>query len=69
MRKLKTVGGTALLAALLEILSMGWVGYELDKLFGWGNTDSIFLGAMLSMSSTTVIIKVLTEMSFIASKA
>lgn len=62
LRKLKKVGGTAVIAALLEILVMGWVGYELGKLFGWNNTDSLFLGAMLSMSSTTVIIKVLTEM-------
>src|SRR6185369_12315088 len=60
--KLKKVGGTAVLAASLEILGMGWVGYELGKLFGWTNTDSLFLGAMLSMSSTTIIIKVLTEM-------
>lgn len=62
LRKLKKVGGTAVIAASLEILGMGWVGYELGRLFGWSNTDSIFLGAMLSMSSTTVIIKVLTEM-------
>lgn len=62
LRKLKKVGGTAVIAALLEIVGMGWVGYELGRLFGWNNTDSIFLGAMLSMSSTTVIIKVLTEM-------
>ena len=60
--KLKKVGGTAVIAASLEILGMGWVGYELGRLFGWSNTDSLFLGAMLSMSSTTVIIKVLTEM-------
>jgi CPA2 family monovalent cation:H+ antiporter-2 len=62
LRKLQRVGGTAVIAALLEILVMGWVGYELGQLFGWNNTDSLFLGAMLSMSSTTVIIKVLTEM-------
>lgn len=62
LRKLKKVGGTAILAATLEILGMGWVGYELGRLFGWANIDSLFLGAMLSMSSTTVIIKVLTEM-------
>lgn len=60
--KLKRVGGTAVIAASLEILGMGWVGYELGHVFGWSITDSLFLGAMLSMSSTTVIIKVLTEM-------
>lgn len=62
LRKLKKVGGTAVIAASLEILGMGWVGYELGRFFGWSSTDSLFLGAMLSMSSTTVIIKVLTEM-------
>lgn len=60
--KLKRVGGTAVIAASLEILAMGWVGYELGQFFGWSTIDSLFLGAMLSMSSTTVIIKVLTEM-------
>src|SRR6185503_7155973 len=62
LRKLKRVGGTAVIAAVLEILVMGWVGYELGRAFGWNNTDSLFLGAMLAMSSTTVIIKVLNEM-------
>jgi monovalent cation:H+ antiporter-2, CPA2 family len=62
LRKLKKVGGTAVIAAGLEILVMGWVGYELGRVFGWNNTDSLFLGAMLAMSSTTVIIKVLNEM-------
>lgn len=64
LRKLKQVGGTAVIAALLEIFAMGWVGYELGRLFGWSNTDSLFLGAMLSMSSTTIIIKVLGEFGY-----
>jgi CPA2 family monovalent cation:H+ antiporter-2 len=62
LRKLKKVGGTAVIAAFLEILVMGWVGYELGRLFGWSYIDSLFLGAMLSMSSTTIIIKVLGEL-------
>jgi len=62
LRKLTTVGAPALLAALLEILLLFWVGYEIGRFFDWGTMDSVFLGAMLSMSSTTVIIKVLSEM-------
>ncbi len=62
LRKLTTVGAPALLAALLEILLLFWIGYEIGVFFGWGPMDSIFLGAMLSMSSTTVIIKVLGEL-------
>jgi monovalent cation:H+ antiporter-2, CPA2 family len=62
LRKLKQVGAPALIAAVLEILLLFWVGYEIGLLFKWRTLDSIFLGAMLSMSSTTVIIKVLGEL-------
>ncbi len=62
LRKLTRVGVSALIAALLEILVLFWVGYEIGRFFGWPLLDSIFLGAMLSMSSTTVIIKVLGEL-------
>src|SRR6187402_1496179 len=62
LRKLKQVGAPALLAAILEILLLFWVGYEIGRFFKWTTMDSIFLGAMLSMSSTTVIIKVLAEL-------
>src|SRR3954468_8854788 len=62
LRKLKQVGGTAFIAAALEILIMVWVGYEIGRLFGWSMMDSIFLGAMLSVSSTTIIVKALAEL-------
>jgi len=59
LKKLKKVGGTAFIAASLEIILMVWAGYELGKFFGWNQMDSIFLGAILSISSTTIIIKAL----------
>ena len=62
LRKLTRVGGSALVVALLEILMLFWVGYEIGRFFAWPMLDRIFLGAMLSMSSTTVIIKVLSEL-------
>ncbi len=62
LRKLKQVGLTAFIAAFLEILLMGWVGYEAGRLFHWSAMDSIFLGAMLSVSSTTIIIKALADL-------
>ncbi|HEY0552538.1 MAG TPA: cation:proton antiporter, partial [Verrucomicrobiae bacterium] len=62
LRKLKKVGVTALIAATLEILLMFWVGYEVGQLFGWSKMNSIFLGAMLSISSTTIIVKALGEL-------
>jgi CPA2 family monovalent cation:H+ antiporter-2 len=62
LRKLTSVGAPALLAALTEIVLLFWAGFEIGRFFDWSTMDSIFLGAMLSMSSTTVIIKVLGEM-------
>ena len=62
LRKLKKVGVTALIAASLEILIMFWVGYEVGQLFGWNKMNSLFLGAMLSISSTTIIVKALGEL-------
>ena len=59
LRKLKAVGATAFIGATLEILLMIWAGYQIGRAFGWGLMDSIFLGAILSISSTTIIIKAL----------
>ncbi len=62
LRKLRQVGGTAFLAAFLEIVLMIWIGYEAGLAFGWSTMDSIFLGAILSISSTTIIIKALADL-------
>lgn len=60
--KLKRVGPTALLGAGMEIFLMIAVGYQLGRFFGWNQMDSIFLGAILSVSSTTIIVKALDEL-------
>ena len=64
-RKLKEVGFTAVVAAVFEIAGMFYLGERLGKLFGWSAMDSIFLGAILSISSTTIIAKVLEEMGML----
>lgn len=61
-RKLTSVGMSAFIAALLEIVLMIWLGYETGRAFGWDTMDCIFLGAMLSISSTTIIVKALAEL-------
>ena len=62
LRKLRAVGMTAVIGALAEIIVMVWIGYEIGRFFGWKTMDSIFLGAMLSISSTTIIVKTLEEL-------
>ncbi|KPL28629.1 MAG: potassium transporter [Acidithiobacillales bacterium SM1_46] len=61
-RKLTRVGATAIIAALTEIILMTWLGYEIGRHFGWSNIDALFLGAMLSISSTTITVKALEEL-------
>lgn len=62
LRKLFQVGATAFIAAFLEITLMIWAGFGIGRLFDWNTMDSLFLGAILAMSSTTIIIKVLGDL-------
>ncbi|GAB3629348.1 Inner membrane protein YbaL [Pandoraea terrae] len=62
LRKLARVGVTAVVAALTEIVLMLWIGFEIGRFFGWKPMDSLFLGAMLAISSTTIIVKALDEL-------
>jgi monovalent cation:H+ antiporter-2, CPA2 family len=62
-QKLFSVGSKAFVTALLEIVAMMAVGLLLGNVMGWGTTESIFLGGMLAMSSTTIIIKAFEDMN------
>jgi CPA2 family monovalent cation:H+ antiporter-2 len=62
VQRLRQVGATALVAALTGIVMMLWLGYEIGLAFGWRNMDALFLGAMLSISSTTITIKALDDL-------
>ncbi|KRP47436.1 transporter, CPA2 family [Pseudomonas libanensis] len=62
LRKLFKVGATAFIAAFLEIVLMIWIGYEIGRWFDWSTMDSLFLGAILAISSTTIIVKALNDL-------
>jgi len=64
-RKLKEVGGVAVVAAVLEISGMFFLGQFLGHLFGWGRIESVFLGAIIAISSTTIIAKTLEGLGLI----
>lgn len=61
-RKLLKLGPSAAGTGLLQIAFMVVSGYFLAKAFGWSRFDSVFLGCMISISSTTIIIKALEEL-------
>lgn len=61
-KKLMSVGGSASITALVEILFITVGGYFLGKLMGWSTMDSLFLGGMLASSSTTIILRAFDEL-------
>lgn len=67
-KKLKKVGGTVGITAITELVTMCVVGFLLGKLLGWSQMDCIFLGAMLSISSTTIIAKAFEDMKLYREK-
>lgn len=56
-KKLATVGGSAVIVAMTVMLSMIFIGAGVGYMLGWAKMDCIFLGGMLSMSSTMIILK------------
>ena len=61
-KKLMKVGGTAVIGAVTIMIGMMTLGYSTGLLLGWGQMNSLFLGGMLSMSSTTIIFKAFDDM-------
>ncbi len=61
-KKLMKVGGTSSVTAITQIMFMTIIGYCVGQWMGWGKMDSIFLGATLSISSTTIIIRAFDEL-------
>lgn len=61
-KKLVDSGTSAILTAFIIITGMTFVGFGVGRLLSLDFTNSIFLGGMLSMSSTTIILKAFTDM-------
>lgn len=62
-KKLMKVGGTSSITSFVQIICMLFLGYFAGQLMGWPMMDSIFLGAILSISSTTIIIRAFEELN------
>lgn len=60
-KKIATVGGSAFVTSMTVMMSMIIIGYATGQLLGWEKMDSIFLGGMISMSSTMIILKAYEE--------
>ena len=61
-KKMMGIGKSALLTATLNIFFLLLCGYYTGLFLKWGKVDSFFLGSMISMSSTTIIIKAFNDL-------
>src|SRR4051812_31026280 len=61
LRKLVQVGPTAGLTAIIQSSIMVWLGFIAGRGFGWTPRESIFAGAIIAISSTTIIAKAFDE--------
>ncbi len=61
-KKLLKIGGVALITAVIEVTLTMALGYGLGKMLGWNNINSLFLGGILAIASTTIIIRAFDEL-------
>ena len=61
-KKLITMGATSFIGALTIVTGMMSMGFLTGMALGWGNMNSLFLGGMLAMSSTTIVFKALDDL-------
>lgn len=62
-KKLAAVGKTAIVTAVVTVSGMMFSGYAVGNMLGWSSMNCLFLGGMLSMSSTTIIIKAFNDLN------
>jgi CPA2 family monovalent cation:H+ antiporter-2 len=62
LRKLVKVGPTAAITAVVQSSIMVWLGFIVGRAFGWTVLESVFAGAIVAMSSTTIIAKAFDEL-------
>jgi len=61
LRKLFRQAQTAGLVAIIQCSLLIWLGYLVGQLFGWTSLESLYTGALISISSTTIIVKAFEE--------
>lgn len=63
-KKLIAIGSSAFITSGVKCLGMFVVGLIFGHLMGWSSMECIFLGGLLGMSSTTIIIKAYDDLGY-----
>ncbi|HEU4383617.1 MAG TPA: cation:proton antiporter [Anaeromyxobacteraceae bacterium] len=61
LRKLVSLGPTAGVTAVIEMSLVLWLGFTVARLLGWSSLPSLFAGAVVAITSTTLVVKALDE--------
>ena len=61
-KKIYKMGAAPIIAAITIVVCMMMLGYSVGRMFSWSDINSIFLGGMLAMSSTTIIYKAFDDL-------
>jgi CPA2 family monovalent cation:H+ antiporter-2 len=61
LRKLVRVGPGVAVTAIIQCSLLFWLGFAVGRTFGWTPHESLFTGAVLAISSTTIIAKAFEE--------
>ncbi|MDR0802124.1 cation:proton antiporter [Fluviicola sp.] len=62
-KKLLKVGNVAVITSLMGVGMTFLVGYNAGVILGWNMMDSLFMGGILSIASTTIIFRAFDELS------
>lgn len=61
IRVIKDIGKVALLASLAQVVFVGGATYAVATIIGYGHTVSLFIALALSLSSTIIVLKLLSD--------
>lgn len=68
LSKLAQVAPTGGVIAVIEVSVMSGLGFLAGKAFGWTTTESLFTGAIVAISSTSIIAKAFEEQQIIGKR-
>jgi len=61
LRKLRALGAGVMLAALVEVGFMLWLGIEIGRLAGLAGREALFLGGVICFSSTMIALRTVSD--------
>ncbi|HMI83322.1 MAG TPA: cation:proton antiporter [Polyangiaceae bacterium] len=61
LSRLAEVGVAAAVTAVIQCSLMAWLGFVTARFFGWTTLEGLFTGAIIAISSTTIIAKAFDE--------